>query len=156
MTTLILSWSAGICCHTKKGETLSFFTYRLHKLDVFLLRLNHGLEVNVDLNAKSLVISLTLTALLFYVVHPSSAVLTIDLQFFDLVQTRGLLRKCGGWLTVLASCLSGAYHIGISIGLVATVGLNSCTKMLMSKYLASSNLPVVRSESGLPQPFGVG
>jgi biotin transporter BioY len=86
ITTLILSWSAGKCWQIEQGKTSGLlFTYWLHKLNVFLLLLNHGLEVNINLNAESLIVSFTLATLFFDVVHSSTTVFSIDFQLFYLV-----------------------------------------------------------------------
>lgn len=70
---------------------MAALTYRLHELDVLLLLLDHGLEVDVDFDAKSLVGCLALTPHLLYIVHSFATFLPVDLQFFDLVKARRFL-----------------------------------------------------------------
>jgi len=122
MTTLILSWSAGKCWQVEHGKISGLLlTYWLHELNVFLLLLNHGLEVNVNLDAESLVVCFTLATLLFYVVHSSTTVLSVYLQLFYLVETRGLFRECTHCLSGLDSSIAvTSNRRGIIVALVAT------------------------------------
>ena len=109
MHTLILSWSAGMCysgqekgveitakiwrdfqrSHSSK-VAVKMLTYWLHVLYIINLLLDHSLEVNVYFDSQCLIIGFSLAAFLFDVVHTTTSFLTINLEFLNFVQARGL------------------------------------------------------------------
>ena len=75
---------------------------RSHALHIILLFLNHGLEIYINFNAQCFIVGLTLTALLFDVIHALSTLFSIDLQFFDLIEAARFLGESRTWsLTTL-------------------------------------------------------
>ena len=61
-------------------------TYWLHIDHIVLLFFNHGLEVHIDFDAQRRIVLLPHRPLLLNVVHSAAALLSVNLQSFDLVE----------------------------------------------------------------------
>lgn len=96
-------------------------TYGLHKLNIFLLLLDHGLEVDIDFDTEGLIRRLSLAPHLFDIVHAFATLLSINLQLFYLVQAGGLFRK---WSRISSwgNAICGASP-SIAIGLVVIIAV---------------------------------
>ena len=130
MQTLIFNWSAEMCCSKQKVKlgnevnnecdtSLSLEeTYRLHHRDILLLLLNHGLEVDIYLDAEGLVVCFPLTPFLLYVVHTTAPLLTVNLEFFNFIEAGRLLGECAASLPA---------HVVHPCSHIALVGASSRT-----------------------------
>lgn len=90
----------------------------LHKLNILLLCLHHGLKIYINFDAECLVICLTLTTFLFDIIHAFSSLLSINLQLFDFIEARRLF------------CKSRCLTIGIGGIVAVTTGVMVIIAML--------------------------
>ena len=96
----------------------------LHIVDLFF---NHGLEVDVHLDAERLIIRLSLTSFLLDIIHASASLLTINLQFFNLIEAARLFGEV--WCASRVSLIVCTHHV--------RVGSPSCIVALIAVAPAS-------------------
>jgi len=68
-----------------------FLAYRHYFRQFQLFSLDENLEVDIDFNAQISVVFLPLAPVAFNFIHAGTALLPLILQFFNFIETRGLL-----------------------------------------------------------------
>ena len=95
-------------------------TYFSGFFNIFSLSFNQRLEVNINLDSHGLIIGSPLFPAPFSLVHPSSPLFSLLLQFFDFAQTRRLFGEIGVWgsrgsLSILLLRICFGYCVGAII-----------------------------------------